>query len=213
MTGTVPPKYCTTQDYGLSNYDFYDITPLYVNKFVVPAAIIAIIIAVGVVAYTVGTNQSDKQAATTSVPTPTSNVISETPTPTLEEPTTTSKSTASKSQMTENIQAAVQSKNYAALEGYMVSQVSVILYATECCGILSPQKATEQMAYLNNGTPPWDFSSNNPIAQKLIAADPSNFAGRLIGTASNGMVVSFNLNSGNKIDKIFISADYKLILP
>ncbi|MBI4091841.1 MAG: hypothetical protein HY427_01400 [Candidatus Levybacteria bacterium] len=182
------------------------------NRFVVPAAIIAIIAAVGVVAYTVGTNQSGKQAATTSVPTPTSNPISETPSPTFE-PTTTSKSTASKSQMAENIQAAVQSKNYAALEGYMANDVSVILYATECCGILSPQKATEQMAYLNNGTPPWDFSPSNPIAQKLINTDASNFSGRIIGIASNGMVVSFNLNNENKIDKIFISADYKLIAP
>ena len=181
------------------------------NKFVVPAAVIAIIVAVGVVAYTLGTNQT-KQSGSTVSPAPTkTGQPTEVPTPTSVSPSP--QKSSNKSQLIENIQAAVQSKNYAALEGYMASQVSVILYATECCGILSPQKATEQMSYLNNGTPPWDFSLSNPIAQKLINADASNFSGRLIGTASNGMVVSFNLNNQNKIDKIFISADYKLILP
>ena len=181
------------------------------NKFVVPAAVIAIIVAVGFVAYTLGTNQT-KQSGSTVSPVPTkTGQPTEALTPTSV-PTEPQKS-SNKFQVSENIQAAVQSKNYAALEGYMANEVSVILYATECCGILSPQKATEQMSYLNNGTPPWDFSSNSSIGQKLIIADPSNFSGRIIGIASNGMVVAFNLNAQNKIDKIFISADYKLILP
>lgn len=180
------------------------------NKFVIPAAIIAIIVAVGVVAYTLGTNQGGKGQVV--FPAPTVSAISETPAPTNKSIITPQES-ANKNAVTGNIEASVKSKNYAALEGYMANEVLVILYATECCGILSPQKATEQMTYLNNGTPPWDFSPSNPIAQKLINADPSNFTGRLIGTASNGMAVAFNLNAQNKIDKIFISADYKLISP
>ena len=180
------------------------------SKFAVPAALIAIIIAVGVVAYALGIAQSEKEPVTTSAPTPTAIFVSSSPTGA---PTTTPQPTMSKSQVTENIIASVTSKNYAALEGYMASQVSVILYATECCGLVTAQKATEQMSYLNGGTPPWDFSLNSQIAQKLINADPANFANKIIGIASNGMAVSFNLNSENKIDKIFISADYKLIAP
>ena len=181
------------------------------NKFVVPAALIAIIAAVGVVAYTLGTNQSKKEAVTT-YSTPPQNTTTESPTP-IATQTATPQPAMSKSQVTETIIASVKSKNYAALEGYMTNQVSVILYATECCGVLSAQKATEQMSYLNGGTAPWDFTGTSGIAQKLINADPANLAGRIIGIASNGMAVSFNLNNVNKIDKIFISADYKLISP
>ena len=181
------------------------------NKFIVPAAVVAIIAAVGVITYTLGVAQSDRQAATSYV-TPAPSPISETPVPTSA-PTSEPQKASGKSTVIENIQAAVQSKNYAALEGYMADNVNVLLYATECCGIVSKKKAIEQLSYLNGGTPPWDFSSNSQIAQKLINADPANFTNRIIGIASNGMVVSFSLNSESKIDKIFISADYKLISP
>lgn len=183
------------------------------SKLAVPAALIAIIIAVGVVAYTLGTNQ-EKEAARTG-PTPT-NIEQQTTAPTATttiEPTSGPRVSPNRNVVIENIQASVESKNYAALEGYMTANVSVLLYASECCGILSAQKATEQMSYLNSATPPWDFSLNSAISQKLIAADPANFAGRIIGISSDGMVVSFNLNNENKIDKIFLSADYKLISP
>ncbi len=113
----------------------------------------------------------------------------------------------------ENIKAAVESRNYAALEGYMAPSVSVVISASECCGVLSPARATEQLSYLNNGTAPWDFTYPNPIETKLRTADPANFKDAVIGTASNRFAVGFTLNNKYLIDKIFMVIDYKLIAP
>lgn len=112
-----------------------------------------------------------------------------------------------------NIQDSIKSKNYAALEGYMASKVSVSIAASECCGSLSAAKATEQMSYATKGTDPWDFSDTNPIAAKLRTADPANFKDAFIGTAANRFAVAFHLNNVYLIDKIFMVIDYKLIAP
>lgn len=182
------------------------------SKFIL--GIVATLIVLGAAggAYYYGSLQ---RSTTSTTPTPTSvpqETSASTSTPTIE-PTSEPRISSNRSAVIENIKAAVEVRDYAALESFMAGNVSVILYATECCGTLSSQKAAEQMSYLNNGIPPWDFSGTSTTAQKLIAADPANFSGRVIGIASNGLVVSFNLSNANKIDKIFISADYKLIAP
>lgn len=98
------------------------------NKFALPIAVIAIIVAVGVVTYTLGTNQGGKGPVVS--PTPTVSTISETPAPT-NKPIITPQESANKNAVIENIEASVKSKNYAAFEGYMANEVLVILYATE----------------------------------------------------------------------------------
>lgn len=183
------------------------------NGFILGIVTTLIVLGVAGGAYYYSNSQTSQVLPTPTIaPSTITNAPQETLEPTAE-PTDKPQKSANKSAVIENIQAAVESKNYAALESYMTGSVSVILYATECCGVLSKQKATEQMSYLNQGTPPWDFSGTSSIAQKLIDADPANFSGRMIGIASNGLAVSFNLNNANKIDKIFISANYKLIAP
>lgn len=112
-----------------------------------------------------------------------------------------------------SIEDSVKSKNYAALEGYMAENVSVTLASSECCGTLSQSKAISQLSYLDNGTPPWDFTYPNPIETKLRNADPANFKDAVIGIASNRFAVGFTLNNKYLIDKIFMVIDYKLIIP
>lgn len=95
----------------------------------------------------------------------------------------------------------------------MAPNVSVGIAASECCGLLSASKATEQLWYLTKGTPPWDFTYPNPIETKLRTADPANFKDAVIGIASNRFAVGFTLNNKYLIDKIFMTIDYKLITP
>jgi len=180
-----------------------------VNKFLIAITAVLIVAGIAFGAYYLGQN---KEENITPVFTPTAVNISESPTTTA--PTATPKLISdNKEAAVESIKAAVAVKDYAALESYMAPQVSVTLYASECCGVLSKSEAGQQMAYLSNGTPPWDFSEVNTIIQKLILADPVNFKDRIIGVASNDLTVSFSLNSENRIDKIFIVVDYKLIAP
>ena len=111
----------------------------------------------------------------------------------------------------ENIEAGVVSKDYAAIASYMNNKVNVVLYATECCGLVSAIDAAKQLDYLSSATPPWNFKENNPIALKL--RDNSDFfkEATLIGTASNGYAVGFTLDDQAKIKFIVLVADYKLI--
>lgn len=185
------------------------------NNFVTGIAVTLIVLGIIGSAYYFGKSQIQKEPnqapvvsqAPTPAQTQTEQVIL-TPTPSEE----TSKF-VNPSATIENIKASVESKNYAALEGYMTNKVSVILYASECCGLISKQEAVSQMDYLNNGKAPWDFSDNNPIAQKLETADPENFKGNIIGIASNGTTVSFHLNDEFLVDRVFMVIDYKLIAP
>jgi len=163
-------------------------------------------------AYYFGKNQSNIKPALTPTPTLYANStpteipkeLSATPTPTPK----------NKTYVTENIEAAVSSKNYAALEGYMKNTVIVTLYASECCGQISKAKATGQMSYLSSSQGSWDFSQESSVRNKLIENNPQNFSSdMIIGISSDKYAVGFKLNSQNEIEKIIIVPSYNLIIP
>lgn len=130
-------------------------------------------------------------------------------------PTPTIKPKISINDLKANIKDAVSSKNYAALEGYMLDKVSVVLESTECCGAMSKVDVVNQMDYLKSATLPWNFDDANPIAAQLRAADPSDYgpADSIIGIAANDYVVVFKLNAENKISGITMAVTYKLVVP
>lgn len=187
------------------------------NKFLL--GIISTIVVVGIVgaAYYWGLQQKTLSIQTSNVtPTPKIQITTTaqpTNTPTVTNSPQGTSDFVNPSATIANIEDSVKSKNYAALEGYMAPSVSVTLAASECCGMLSPAKATEQLSYLNNGIAPWDFTYPNAIATKLRTADPANFKDAVIGIASNKFAVGFTLNDKYLINKIFMVIDYKLIAP
>ena len=172
--------------------------------------IVALLIVLGVLGtFYYGKNQ-EKKISPAAIPTITS--TSKTPSQTSPAPSSTAEF-VNPSATIFAAEESVKAKDYTGLDTYMTDKVSVILAASECCGTLSKGKTLDQIKYLNQGTAPWDFSDANPIAKKLESADPSNFKGRIIGTAANGFTVSFNLNDKFLIDKIFMVSNYKLIAP
>lgn len=158
-------------------------------------------------AYYFGTQQTTSK--TTSI-SPTSQAQAE-PSPTNTPEPTSTKEFVNPSVVIENIKDGISSKNYSALEGYMAPKVLVTLHASECCGMLAPDKATQQLSYTTNGKAPWDFSDTNPIAAKLRTSDPANFKDSAIGTSSNKFAIAFHLDDKYRIDKIFMVIDYQLI--
>lgn len=114
----------------------------------------------------------------------------------------------------DNISAAISSKNYAALKGYMASTVTVVYAATEKGGSESSDAAVTDLGYLSNATTPWNFSLSTAALNSFKAGFYTQyFNGRTyVGQAANGYVVSFGFDDCAKINRIFISVNADLLL-
>lgn len=113
----------------------------------------------------------------------------------------------------DNIQAAVSSKNYAALEGYMGEEVTVIKAATECCGALSVAEALAEMAYLESATTPWDFELSSETLAGFADGDYADYfpEDALVGKSANGYVVAFTFNDAGEISGVFMIVNADLL--
>ena len=130
---------------------------------------------------------------------------------------TTADSTATKTKPTQadldNIEAAVKSGNYAALEQLMAAKVTVIIAASEGLGERTPTQAIADIKYLDSGTDPWDFDLTAATIDGYQAGDYKQYFpdGALAGKSANNYVVSFSFDSSGKISTIFMSADADLL--
>lgn len=113
----------------------------------------------------------------------------------------------------QNIEAAVSSGNYAALDGYMANKVSYAIAASEGQGTLTKAQAIKQLEYLNSGTAPWNFSIATATLTKYKAGSYSTYLNDdvIFGVSGNKFFVSFRLDSNNKIDQIFMSSSTDLL--
>ena len=115
--------------------------------------------------------------------------------------------------VSEQIIAAITSKNTQALEGYMADTVQVRLEASGCCGPISKSEAASQLSYLNQAVG-WNFDPANQILIDLAATVPDYYgSGWIVGIASNEYLVSFKLNDQNKIEAYNLAVTYKLLIP
>lgn len=180
--------------------------------------VVFVIILVGIGAYYLGTKdvfQPDPSLtpgiAPTAEPTP---VPSPSPLPSV---TPAKEGSASPSAtlnpaLLENIKASIVSKNTAALEGYMTDTVAITIEATECCGNLTAVKAVNEIDYILDAAPPWNFADDNPVALALKQKNPTAFPdGIILGTSADRKLITFTLNpQKSKIIKVYMAIDYKL---
>jgi len=132
--------------------------------------------------------------------------------PSIAAPSPTSQ-TKPKIDVSEQIIAAMTSKNTQALEGYMADTVQVRLEASGCCGPITKTEALSQLSYLDPAVG-WNFDPTNPILINLATAVPDYYgSGWIVGVASNEYLVSFKLNNQNKIEAYNLAATYKLLTP
>lgn len=113
----------------------------------------------------------------------------------------------------ENIQAAISSRNYAALEGYMADSVNVIIAASEGIGDRTPTQAVADMVYLNNGTDPWNFSLPAATVTAWACGDYASYISvdGLVGKSANNYVVAFMFDDAGKISDVFMAASADLL--
>jgi len=153
-----------------------------------------------------------KSAAATVTPkpsvsaTPVSVVLTPTPVP------CSGRAVASGS-LKENIAAAISSKNTAALEGYMATSVNVVVAASEKGGFETPTQAVQDLSYLNAATDPWNFDLSASTMNTWIGGPYKSYISgtSYAGLAKNKYVVSFDFNSCNKINLVFMSVSSDLL--
>jgi cell division protein FtsL len=114
----------------------------------------------------------------------------------------------------DNIEAAITSKNTAALQGYMASSVSVVIAASEKGDTETPAQATKSVEYTYGGTAPWNFA----LPAATIASYKAGFykqyfpSNAYVGKAANDQVVSFGFDCNGKINMIFMAANAELLM-
>lgn len=104
----------------------------------------------------------------------------------------------------------VNSKNYKGLQPYMATPaVLVTLASSDCCGNLTPEETTTQMAYLNSGVP---FEFNQESSQvKSLKSQNIKLSAYFVGISTkNQIVVSFKLNQKGQIEEVEMAASYEL---
>lgn len=113
----------------------------------------------------------------------------------------------------QNVVAAVESGNYAALDGYMADKVSYAIAASSGQGTLTKAQALKQLEYLNSGTKPWNFNIEAATLTKYKAGAYSTYLNDdvIFGVSGNKYFVSFHLDTNNKIDQFFISSSTDIL--
>jgi len=113
----------------------------------------------------------------------------------------------------DNIEAAVKSGNYAALEQYMAAKVTVILAASEGLGERTIDQAIEDLKYINSGTDPWNCDLPAATIDEYQKGDYKQYFpdDAVVCRSANDYVVSISFNDNAKVDTIFMAADAEVL--
>lgn len=115
----------------------------------------------------------------------------------------------------ENLLAAIDTGNTAAIEGYLAGSVNFILAATECCGPMTPVEVIAELDYTNSGVDPWVVTPEATVDVYRTGFYVDYFpvgAYVIESSESDPMVVSFQF-TGEEITGIFICAGASLLMP
>lgn len=113
----------------------------------------------------------------------------------------------------DNIEAAVKSGNYAALQGLMASKINVIIAASEGVGERTAAQAISDIKYLDTGTDLWNFKLPATTLDDYQAGDYKQYFPEtaFVGKSANNYVVSFTFDGNAKISGIFMAANANLL--
>lgn len=113
----------------------------------------------------------------------------------------------------ENAAAAIDSKNTAALEGYMASSVNVIVAGSEHNVTDTPAQAVAELDYFKDSVSPWNFSLDAATLTSYKNGSYGTYFGTntIVGKSTDGMVVAFGVNASGKINVVFMAAQASLL--
>ena len=104
----------------------------------------------------------------------------------------------------------INDKNYQGLIPYMLTpKIDFFLMSSECCEPMTPQEASDQLSYIDEGIP-LDFNQEADLVKNLKSKNPQ-LADTFIGISKNGeQLAAFTIDSQNKISAIQLAVTYKL---
>lgn len=111
----------------------------------------------------------------------------------------------------ESIKASITSGNTVALEGYMASNVNVILAATEAYGMQTASHAVSSVTtFISDDINSWDYNFSLPTAT-INSYKQSGYAQyfsstSIVGLAPNNQLISFSFDCLGDIDTVFMAS-------
>ncbi len=113
---------------------------------------------------------------------------------------------------TENIHAAIESKNTAALEGLMADNVEFVIAASGKGDTESKVMAIADLSYLDSATTPWNWTVLAVTLNAYKAGDYKTYVAddTIFGASANKYFVSMRVTCG-QIDQIFVAANTDLL--
>ncbi len=142
----------------------------------------------------------------TSVLTPTATV---TPTP-IETATPVPTATATEDGRLTAFEEAVNAKNYKKAENMLADTVNYIVEASECCGDIPKAQAMENFKGYTYDVDTFNFSQDQQAVKKLKVNIGKGFEDDIIGIASNGRVMAYQVNADGKVGYLYVAADLSL---
>ncbi len=112
----------------------------------------------------------------------------------------------------ENVHAAIDSKNTAALEGLLAAKVQYVLAASEMGKDVTPAEAIQNLEYLKPATSPWNWNIAAATLNQYKAGDYKQYLAddTIFGASANKYFISMRDNCG-KIDQIFVASSTDLL--
>ncbi len=179
------------------------------NKTLTTLLVVIVLILVAGGGYLIFQNQKLIKQLSKQEPSPSQASLATSPQPSIvSSPSPSPKLTLKNIQ--DNIQAAINSKNYQALVGYMQKPtVNFIIMSSSCCEPATPDEAATKLDYVKDGVP-FDFNQNTTLV-KTLKSKNERLTNAYIGIGqTKEQLVAFTLDSNNQITQIEVSISYKL---
>ncbi len=106
---------------------------------------------------------------------------------------------------------AVNRDNKTKIPELLADQVDLIVYATECCGLVDKEVAIDNFDYIDQAGQ-FDFLADQEIVKQIKNQNP-DLQDYYIGVATDkGTVLGYQTNEDLKINKVYLAVDYNLLV-
>lgn len=106
------------------------------------------------------------------------------------------------------ITSSFNTNDFSKLKAYMDDLVDVTLYATECCGAYSQEKAIEFIQGKVSASTPWTLNEQDPVILRIKSL--AEFRDKTVALSTHGPVLVFKITD-NKLQAVTYYSNYQLI--
>ncbi len=104
---------------------------------------------------------------------------------------------------------ALEQNNKELISDYLANQVNLIIYATECCGIIEKSMALNNLDYLKQ-IDSIDFDQKQAVI-KSLKNEKTELKDYTWGLSNNDSLVGYKFNEQNVVTDLYLAIDYKLL--